>query len=92
MQYRAGPRDDYIIRPIDDLTLVHHRPAGMTHVVTPVIAAILGVLAGESMSPEDVVAALGRDHRFDEDAATVLATIAARLAEMARLDLIDCAQ
>lgn len=89
MRYCAGPRDDYLIRPVDDLTLVYHRPAGITHVVAPVIAAILDVLCGAEMTAAEVAVRLAERHSFETGEDDVRAAIAARLDEMASLDLLD---
>lgn len=88
MRYRAGPRGDYIVRPVDDLTIVYHRPAGMTHVVAPVVAAILETLHDRALDVDGVVSALRAAHRFDDDA-EVHAIVAARLDEMVSIDLVD---
>jgi PqqD family protein of HPr-rel-A system len=86
VRYRAGPRGDYIVRPVDDLTIVYHRPAGMTHVVAPVVAAILETLHDRALDVDGVVSALRAAHRFDDE---VHAIVAARLDEMVSIDLVD---
>jgi PqqD family protein of HPr-rel-A system len=87
--YRAGPTGDYVVRPADDLTLVYHRPSGTTHVVAPVVVSILEVLHERALSAAEVTAALLERHAFDEECDVVAATVAARLAEIAAIDLID---
>lgn len=89
MRYRAGPRSAYIVRPVDDLTLIHHRPAGSTHVVAPVVVAILETLHERARDVEAVVRALGKRHVFTETDGDVRESIALRLEELADMDIID---
>lgn len=89
MRYRAGPAENYVVRPVDDLTLVFHRPAGMTHVVSPAVVALLDCLLDKTLPLAEIVDALRQKHDLDAGGDDVAATVAARLAEMVRLDLID---
>lgn len=90
MQFRAGARSDYVVRPVDDLTLVYHRPAGITHVVRPDCAALLALLHEDALTVDEVIARLSALHDLEPaDGATVAETIAARLDEMAAMDIID---
>ncbi len=90
MRFRAAPRSAYIIRPVDDLTLVYHRGPDTTHVVSPVIVAILDTLYDKVMSITEIADALTHAHEIDDsEGSSLIETVTVRLDEMAKLDLID---
>lgn len=65
--YRGPPADAVQAIPLDELTVVHHRPAGATHLLAEPAPQILAALAE---GPADVDALLARlAMRFDLDAA-----------------------
>lgn len=55
-----------LLRPIDDLTLIYHRPSGQTHIVASPVPEILAVLAGGLMDADALLAALSQDHDLGE--------------------------
>lgn len=77
------------MRPVDDLTLVYHRPSGMTHVVSPAVVAILDLLHGRTLGIDEVCEGLAEHHDLDGEGDSIRKIVAARLAEMADMDLID---
>lgn len=90
MRFRAAAAADFIIRPVDDLSLVYHRRSGTTHVVGPDSVAILRLLQGGALSLDEVIAKLEAMHELEpSDGATIAESIAARLDEMAAMDLVD---
>ncbi len=89
MRYRAAARDAYVVRPVDDLTLVYHRPSGMTHVVSPAVVAILDLLHERTLGVGDVCAALAENHDLDGEGDEIGRVVGARLEEMAAMDIID---
>jgi PqqD family protein of HPr-rel-A system len=54
--YRAGPAADYRIVPLDELTLVYHRPAGATHLLAEPAPELLAALI-EGQSDADALLA-----------------------------------
>lgn len=72
--------------------LLYHRPSGETHVVAAEMMAILTALDGAPGDGADVAARLVRDYDLEiEGGEAVGDVIAARLAELASLGLIDIA-
>lgn len=89
MRYRAAARDAYVVRPVDDLTLVYHRPSGMTHVVSPAVVAILDLLHGRTLGIGEVCEQLAQHHYLDGEGDDIARVVTARLNEMAAMDIID---
>ncbi|MBB4633000.1 HPr-rel-A system PqqD family peptide chaperone [Sphingosinicella soli] len=89
MRYRAAAREAYVVRPVDDLTLVYHRPSGMTHVVSPAVVAILDLLHERTLTGGEVCAQLAQDHDLDGEGDDIALVVSARLGEMAAMDIID---
>lgn len=72
--YRAGLAGDYRIEPLDSLTLVHHRPAGATHLLAEPAPELLAALFA---GPADADALLERlAARFDLDPAACEGVVA----------------
>lgn len=66
--YRAGPAADYRIVPLDELTLVYHRPAGATHLLAePAPELLAALIEGQS----DADALLARFALGEEDRAAL---------------------
>lgn len=85
--YRADAADALIVRPLDEIVLIYHRPSGQTHMVMSPVPEILAVL---DMTPGchalDVRDRLALDYDLGEPDAA-LAEITAHLEEMVRLGL-----
>jgi len=81
------------MRPLDAMTLVYHRPSGITHMVVDPVPQILEVMAGETMDAKAVAQKLSET--FDLGTAgldtteQVLPVITERLEEMASLGLVE---
>ncbi|GLI97633.1 hypothetical protein [Sphingobium sp. BS19] len=43
-RYRAAPATDLIVRALDDITLIYHRPSSQTHMVASPVPEILDAL------------------------------------------------
>ncbi|HEX7783078.1 MAG TPA: HPr-rel-A system PqqD family peptide chaperone [Sphingobium sp.] len=84
--YRAEPASDYILRALDDVTLVYHRRSGQTHIVVSPVPEILAVLADGAGSADDMLARLSRDYDLG-DPGEALAAVEANLDELAALGL-----
>ena len=82
--YRAGPAADYRIVPLDELTLVYHRPAGATHLLAePAPELLAALIEGQS----DADALLARFALGEEDRAA----LAERLDELVAAGLVATA-
>lgn len=85
--YYAERADAMIVRALDDIVLIYHRPSGQTHMVASPVPEILAALGDTALGAGDVVAVLSA--QFDMgDAAEAVAAIAAHLDEMAALGLV----
>lgn len=92
-RYRAAPATDLIVRALDDITLIYHRPSSQTHMVASPVPEILDALLSspiperEGSSAEEILTTLST--HFDlGDPATARPVIAAHLEEMVALGLI----
>lgn len=61
----------------------------MTHVVSPAVVAILDLLHGRTLSIGEVCGALAQHHDLDGEGDEIARVVAARLDEMAAMDIID---
>ena len=86
--YRAAPADALRIVPLDDFTLIFHRPSGLTHLVTAPVPEILDLLGGEALTRDALMAGLGE--RFDLADASAKA-LDARLGELVATGLVEAA-
>jgi PqqD family protein of HPr-rel-A system len=86
--YRAAPADALRIVPLDDFTLIFHRPSGLTHLVTAPAPEILDLLATEPLTRAALLA--GLSERFDLGDASV-AALDARLGELVAAGLVEAA-
>lgn len=84
--YRAAAPETLRIVPLDALTLIYHRPSGITHIVDAPVPEILDTLAAGPLSAPDLLARLGE--RFDLVDADPLA-LAVRLDELAAAGLVE---
>lgn len=85
-RYRAAEPATLRIVPLDALTLVYHRSAGLTHVVDSPVPEILEALAEAPLSVADLLAVL--EARFDLIDADPLA-LAVRLDELVGAGLVE---
>jgi len=86
--HRAAPADALRIVPLDDFTLIFHRPSGLTHLVTAPAPEILDLLATERLTRDALLA--GLNERFDLGDASVEA-LDARLGELVAAGLVEAA-
>lgn len=87
-RYRAETDEALVVRGLDDLTLLYHRPSGQTHMVASPVPEIADALRaiGDGTAGE-VRARLARDFDLGE-AGEADAAIALHLEDMARLGLV----
>jgi PqqD family protein of HPr-rel-A system len=86
--YSPEPVDALIVRPLDDIVLIYHRPSGQTHMVMSPVPEILAALQadgqGSALAMHDRLAV---DYDLGE-AGAATAEIAAHLEELAALGLV----
>ncbi|AUW60351.1 HPr-rel-A system PqqD family peptide chaperone [Sphingobium sp. SCG-1] len=76
-----------IVRALDDIMLIYHRPSGQTHMVASPVPEILAGLGSAAMTAGEVVAVLST--QFDiGNAAEAVPAIQVHLDEMAGLGLV----
>jgi PqqD family protein of HPr-rel-A system len=87
-RYLAEPEEAIVMRVLDDITLLYHRPSGQTHMVVSPVPEILDALHRDGAGDVGaVLARLALSYDLGEvDAARV--AIAAHLDEMAQLGLV----
>ena len=86
--YRAAPTDALRVVPLDDFTLIFHRPSGLSHLVTAPAPEILELLGQERLTRGALMARLGE--RFELADASVEA-LDARLGELIATGLVEAA-
>ncbi|MEP2988721.1 MAG: HPr-rel-A system PqqD family peptide chaperone [Parasphingorhabdus sp.] len=87
-QFRAANPEEIILHMLDMMTLVFHRPSGLTHIVADPVPAILEVMQGGASTPSQIIAAL--ENSFDlEEGADVENVVLARLDELYALGLVE---
>ena len=89
MRYRPAARY-LILERLDDLTLVHHRLSGETHILSSEMEAIFRALSDDGGDAEDILASLNeRFAEIDAGEDDVGSIVAARLRELETLGLVD---
>jgi PqqD family protein of HPr-rel-A system len=86
--YKAEDSNQLLIEPLDAITLIYHRRSGITHMVAEPVPEILAALGGDAVPAATVVERLAAS--FDlATADDAIATVAARLEELADLGLVE---
>ncbi len=86
-KYRAAPQDDLIWHPLDSMTLLFHRPSGITHMLADPAPAILEVMADLPLTAAEIAVRLTAAFDLDPNPETET-IIRARLAELSDLGLV----
>lgn len=86
--YTADPEQAIRLTVLDDLSVIYHRPSGLTHIVDQPVPEILAILRQMPSTAETLLASLARDHDIVADGEAVGA-IAARLDELRSLGLVS---
>jgi len=86
-KYRAAPQDDLIWHPLDSMTLLFHRPSGITHMLADPAPAILKVLAEARLTTAEIASRLEAAFDIDPNPETE-SIVEARLAELSDLGLV----
>lgn len=86
-KYRAAPKDDLIWHALDSMTLLFHRPSGITHMLADPAPQILEVMEEAPLSAPEIVARLSAifDVESESDTENI---VDARLAELSDLGLV----
>ncbi|NTS65631.1 HPr-rel-A system PqqD family peptide chaperone [Sphingomonas sp. HHU CXW] len=85
-RYRAPPADALLIRELDGLVALYHRPSGATHLLASPAPELLDLLAEGTMTRDELLARLVE--RYDvADAAGDL--LDARLSELMLVGLVS---
>ncbi len=88
LTYRAGPKDDLIWHGLDSMTLLFHRPSGITHMLADPAPAILEVMEEAPLTAAEIASRLRA--QFDvEPGADMKNIILARLEELSALGLVS---
>ena len=88
--YQAEAASQLLIHPIDELTLIYHRPSGITHVVASPIPEILAVMGRDTLQVAQILARLAFTYDLEaEETESLDAVLGARLEEMAALGLVE---
>ncbi|MBB4641675.1 HPr-rel-A system PqqD family peptide chaperone [Rhizorhapis suberifaciens] len=88
IRYRAKDAADLVIRPLDELSLIYHRPSGITHIVASPVPEILGAMKDDDLDPGELLERLSQLYEFGMHS-DLPAVIHARLEELASLGLIE---
>ncbi len=86
--YIADPEQAVRITALDDLSVIYHRPSGLTHIVDQAVPEILVLLRKTPSTARALLTALASEHDLfaEGDAAQALQ---ARLAELCALGLVS---
>ena len=85
--YRAAPREDLIWHDLDSMTLLYHRPSGITHMLADPAPAIIDIIDGTALAVTEIATRLSA--MFDIEAGVATEDIIlARLDELAALGLV----
>ena len=85
--YSADPEQAVRITVLDDLSVIYHRPSGLTHIVDQTVPEILALLRQTPSTARVLLAALARDHDIFADG-TATQALQARLDELCALGLV----
>ena len=84
--YSADPPGMLRMVELEGLTLLYHRPSGLTHFLAPPAPQILEALARGPASAADIAASMGETFEIESD--DPAAAISARLAELEAAGLV----
>ncbi len=85
--WRAAPPDALRVVDLPPLAVIYDRRSAQTHVVDPLVPAILAALGGDRLDVAAIFDRLTRDHDLTDVGDDPLAALTARLDELAALGL-----
>lgn len=83
--FHAPPVGTLLRTPLDIFDALYDRRSGLTHLVSEPVPAILDALAEAPAHAADLIARLAEDYALEGE----VAALAARLAELAALGLVE---
>lgn len=86
--YRAAAAAELRVEPLDDFTLIHHRPSATTHLLASPAPEILAALQAGVSDADALLARLESEYDLPDGSA---AAIAARLDELVAAGLVATA-
>jgi PqqD family protein of HPr-rel-A system len=88
LSYRAERPSERIVQPLDAMTLIYQRRSGVTHIVAEPVPEILAAMGDDVCDAALIAARLAASYDLGNPQAA-RAVIAARLAELATLGLVE---
>lgn len=87
-KYRAPAKDDLVWHDLDSMTLLYHRPSGITHMLADPAPAIIEVMGQSEVTAAEIASRLTA--LFDVDTGVDAEDIViARLEELSALGLVS---
>lgn len=90
-RWRAEPASMLIVRPVEELQLIFHRPSGLTHIVTEPAPQILAALADQQLTMDELLQRLSMQYELSDDpeeAGGMAHALMARVEELRQLGLV----
>ena len=87
-KYRAAAQDDLIWHDLDSMTLLFHRPSGITHMLADPAPAIFEVMKDASLRAAEIATRLAATFDVDSDNEAE-DIVVARLEELSALGLVS---
>jgi PqqD family protein of HPr-rel-A system len=88
--YSIPSVDACVVRTLDDVTLIYHRPSGQTHMVVSPVPEILAALGDGAGDAEEIYVRLSRAFDLGQQAGA-MAAVDRHLRELAALGLVRVA-
>lgn len=88
IRYKAEAAEQLLIEPLDAMTLIFQRRSAITHMVAEPVPEILASMGDDVVDAAMLLTRLASDFDLDDNA-EALASIAARLEELADLGLVE---
>ena len=85
--YRPAPKDELVWHGLDSMTLLFHRPSGITHMLAEPAPAILEVMDNDWLTAAEIAQRLNRKFEI-EPGADAENVVSARLNELFDLGLV----
>ncbi|WP_239017753.1 HPr-rel-A system PqqD family peptide chaperone [Sphingomonas aracearum] len=84
-RFRAGPRADLLVAPLDAFTALYHRPSGITHLLSTPAPELLDTMGEGEWTVAELAAALAARFDLERDDAA----LTARLEELVDAGLVE---
>ncbi|WP_417610332.1 HPr-rel-A system PqqD family peptide chaperone [Parasphingorhabdus sp.] len=87
LKFQAAPKDELVWHGLDSMTLLFHRPSGITHMLAEPAPAILEVMDNDWLTAAAIAQRLSRQFEI-EPGANAENVVSARLNELFDLGLV----